>query len=89
MSTGNGIAKHIDASGVVVGLVYKHQVRTGTFIYDLNSDTLIEDLLTLVPEGGHDWSLARVWDMNDKGQIVCTGTNPQGQQTIFVLTPIE
>src|SRR5262245_5112650 len=45
------------------------------------------DLNSLIPSDSH-WKLAWAWDINNKGQIVGYGTNPDRQQHAFLLTPV-
>jgi hypothetical protein len=43
------------------------------------------DLNTFLPSG---WIMDQAFDINDNGQIICNGSNPEGKGGAFILTPI-
>jgi probable HAF family extracellular repeat protein len=47
----------------------------------------LTDLNTLLPPGS-DWTLSGAYGINDSGQIVGGGTNPQGERHAFLMTPV-
>ena len=51
----------------------------------LYSNGTMTDLNALIPSG---WTLEQANAINDAGQIVGYGYNPQGQQDAFLLTPV-
>jgi probable HAF family extracellular repeat protein len=83
----NSYADSINNSGQVVGM---SGTRSGVDIPFLYSDGRMSDLNTLIdPAAG--WTLRSVGTsgaINDAGQIVGTGTNPNGRPHAFLLTPI-
>ena len=76
----------INSSGQIVGYSYPvtnnyswHAcIWQNGSIYDLNDYVV----------SGSDWSLEYATAINDKGQIVGYGTNPQGQHHAFLLNPL-
>jgi probable HAF family extracellular repeat protein len=51
----------------------------------LYSNGVMTDLNSLIPSG---WWAGGAAAINDSGQIVCDGTNPEGQNVAFLLTPV-
>jgi hypothetical protein len=47
---------------------------------------ILRDLNDLIPPDS-GWRLTDVYSINDRGQMLGTGYNPEGQQTTFLLTP--
>ena len=82
-------ATGINASGQVVGYAYAGSGGIGTalggaFVY---SGGTMTDLNTLInPASG--WALGRANAINDSGQIVGDGINPDGSLHGFLLTPV-
>jgi probable HAF family extracellular repeat protein len=54
----------------------------------LDSDGTMYDLNTLLDSSGIGWTLTMACGINDLGQIVGGGTNPQGRGHAFLLTPV-
>ncbi len=78
------LANGISSNGQVVG-----DADIGGSIYHafLYSNGAMTDLNTLIdPASG--WMLSNATAINDSGQIVGEGINPQGQQHAFLLTPV-
>lgn len=80
-----GIAAYdINDAGQVVGNGFFYRYTDGPFVW--TSDTGVRDLNTLIdPSLG--WRLSVVGAINNKGQIVGTGTNKDGDARAFLLTP--
>ncbi len=74
----NSIANSINSNGQVVG------VGEFPFIY---SDGDTDNLSDLVPANS-GWTLNTAVAINDEGQIVGNGINPDGQPDAFLLTPV-
>ena len=47
------------------------------------------DLKSLVDTSGDNWDLVAAYDINNKGEIVGYGFNPQGLTRAFLLTPVH
>ncbi len=78
------IAYDINAHGDIVG---SSEISPGVeraFVYSPLTGML--DLNTLIAPG---WTLVEAHGVNDKGQIVGTGINPQGQTHAFLLTSLR
>jgi probable HAF family extracellular repeat protein/parallel beta-helix repeat protein len=73
-----GVAYGINSAGQVVGIT-----RGRPFLYSAGTVT---DLSSLLPANS-GWRLLEARAINDSGQIVGAGTNPQGQTHAFLLTP--
>lgn len=74
----SGAAYGINDSGLIVG-----SSDGGAFIYEnsiVNLNSLIDSL--------SGWHLTRAVDINNLGQIVGYGTNPEGRQHAFLLMPV-
>lgn len=79
--TASGYARGINNLGNVVGMSGNHP-----FIW--NSVAGMRDLNDLLDGSGNGWLLSRAYDVNDRGQIVGFGRNPDGFSHGFLLTPI-
>ena len=78
-------ARAVNASGDVVGssqLVSSTETRA--FICEAGVMTELNDRLSPVD---NDWDLLEAWDINDSGQIVGYGENPDGLIHAFLLSP--
>lgn len=73
-------ANAINASGVVVG-----RSGGGALVWDPSTGMHI---LNSLIDPGSGWRLDEAIDINDHGQIVGTGINPQGITRAFLLTPV-
>ncbi|MFA7238423.1 MAG: hypothetical protein WC058_16320 [Phycisphaeraceae bacterium] len=80
----NSYASGINNLGNVVG---KAQVVGDIYHAFLYSDSMMADLNDCIASGS-GWLLQNAVDINDVGQIVGVGINPQGQTRAFLLTPI-
>ena len=74
-------ARGINNHGEVVGV-------SGGRGFVWNVDDGMLDLNDLLDDSGTGWVLTHPYDINDKGQIVGSGQNPNGFQRAFLLTPI-
>ena len=85
------IAYGVNASGHIVGYAEIPAGVKHAFIWtDDNSNGApdageLKDLNVLAP--GTGWTFLEARAINDRGQIVGTGTNPSGQTRAFLLTP--
>jgi probable HAF family extracellular repeat protein len=79
------LAVDINNVGQVVGLAMTSNNDWHAFLYSGNGP--LQDLNDLI-DPSPEWTLEESSAINDKGQIVCTGVNPNGQKHIFLLTPI-
>src|SRR5262249_7052871 len=77
-------AKGVNSSGQVVGEADAGSVAHA-FLY---RDGAMVDLNDLIPEGS-GWMLTDATGINDAGQIVGQGTNPDGQSPAYLLPPDE
>ncbi|MBE9036723.1 DUF3466 family protein [aff. Roholtiella sp. LEGE 12411] len=77
-------ANDINDAGQVIGNGFFYRYTDGPFLW--TSTTGVRNLNTLIdPSLG--WSLSTVEAINNKGQIVGTGTNQDGYGAAFLLTP--
>jgi probable HAF family extracellular repeat protein len=76
-----GYARAINDLGEVVGVV-----NDGPFIWD--SVAGMRNLNDLLDDSGDGWVLTHAYDINDRGQIVGFGTNPDGDVHGFLLNPV-
>ncbi|MBV9924143.1 MAG: DUF4214 domain-containing protein [Acidobacteria bacterium] len=90
----NSYAYDINESGQVVGASETgdpdHNVSRAFLWQDANNNDLsdageLHDLNVLAPNTG--WTFEEARGINDRGQIVGTGTNPDGKEHAFLLTP--
>ncbi len=79
------LGKAINASGQIVGISHTTNSTYHAFIYDGGAMHDLNDLLPLDP----DWVLESAQGINDAGQIVGYGTNPDGAEHAYLLTPID
>ena len=80
---GGSNAYAINASGEVVGASATLTNAAGdAFLYTTSSGMI--DLNSLLPAGS-GWDLQVATGINDSGQVVGFGTNPEGQQDAFLL----
>jgi probable HAF family extracellular repeat protein len=77
-------AYSVNASGQIVG--YSTTKGNATFAAFLYSGGTMTDLNSLLPPDS-GWTLYFAEAINNQGQIVGTGTNPNGQHDAFLLTP--
>ncbi len=81
----NSYARSINEHGVVVGeMTDASQLNDRAFVYTAGQLHDLNDLAAL-PAG---WTLREAEEVNDLGQIVGWGTNAQGRQAAFLLTPV-
>ena len=74
----SGSALSINDNGQIVGY------NAGAFVYDsINGKQYLNDL---IDESG--WKLEVAYDINNQGQIVGYGRNPDNQERAFLLTPV-
>ena len=80
-------ARGVNASGQVVGAfgVHSGPVQTHAFVY---SGGEMQDLNTLIMASSSGWILVQANAINDAGEIVGYGTNPDGKQHAFKLKPL-
>jgi probable HAF family extracellular repeat protein len=75
----------INSKGWVVGLAEQRQPGVGNWvIHDGNSPHSLSDLI--LPGSG--WTISAAVDVNDRGQVIGEGTNPQGYSNGFLLDPL-
>ena len=74
----------INNAGQVVGT---SDAATGRSAFLWQNGTMT-DLSTVVGVAGTGWSLRHATAINDVGQIVGYGMNPQGEEHAFLLTPV-
>ncbi|MFA7237611.1 MAG: DUF3466 family protein [Phycisphaeraceae bacterium] len=80
-------ARAINNSGQIVGEASTATHGQHAFIY---ANGVMNDINTLLAPSNPGWTFTRANDINDRGQIVGMGVNPQGQPRAFaILTPIE
>ena len=79
----NSIAYDVNSSGQVVGMAQNGSNLSRAFLR--SSAGVMQDLNDLAP--GTGWTFQEARAVNDRGQIVGTGTNPGGQTHAFLLTP--
>jgi len=77
-------AQGINASGQIVGFMSDTFGDFHAFVYE--GDTGVLDLNTLIPVNS-GWTLLSATGINDGGDIIGSGINPQGQSAYFLLTP--
>jgi probable HAF family extracellular repeat protein len=85
--------RSVNNAGTVIG-VYQSQAEpggspysriiSGFFVWDRRNGQ--RDLPSLLPPGS-GWQIKDVYEINNAGQIVGTGINPEGRQRGFLLTP--
>lgn len=80
----NSAAYGINNAGQVVG---DSGAATGTRAF-LWQNGVMTDLNTFAGVAGTGWVLTQATAINDLGQIVGRGINPQGEQRAFLLTPV-
>jgi probable HAF family extracellular repeat protein len=80
----NSFGVAINDFGQVVGDSYPLNQPVHAFLWDSNNG--MQDLNTLIPPDS-GWTLETGYDINDAGQIVGQGRNPDGQEHGFLLTP--
>jgi probable HAF family extracellular repeat protein len=74
----------INDAGQLVGF---SNAATGNSAF-LWQNGVMTDLSTVAGVAGTGWSLTEAWAINDVGQIVGSGRNPQGDISAFILTPV-
>jgi probable HAF family extracellular repeat protein len=79
------VARGINNSGQVVG---SSRASTGTRAFLWDSTSGMQDLNDLLDPSGVGWTLSRSLVVNDAGQIVGVGRNPDGVTRGFLLTPV-
>lgn len=77
-------AQGINNLGQVVGSSGK-EFDSNAFLWDATNG--MHDINDLVDESGQGWHLRYALQINDSGQIVGGGTNPDGYERTFLLTP--
>lgn len=77
----NSIAFGLNNHGYVVGTA-----RGRAFLWQ--RDIGMVDLNARLDKPRMDWTLGSAWAVNDHGQIVGGGTNPDGRPEAFLLTPV-
>jgi probable HAF family extracellular repeat protein len=75
----------INASGQVVGSAQAADGHFAPFLYTVNAGMV--DLNTLIPSGS-GWTIFFPRAINDAGQITGIGSNPDGLNHAFLLTPV-
>ncbi len=81
----NSSAKAINVNDAIVGSSdISGDIATHAFLY---ADGVMVDLNTLIPATS-GWTLTDATGINDDGQIVGTGENPQGLIRPYLLTPL-
>lgn len=79
-------ARAINNSSQIVGEASTATHGQHAFIY---ANGVMNDINTLLAPSNPGWTFTRANDINDRGQIVGMGVNPQGQPRAFaILTPI-
>jgi probable HAF family extracellular repeat protein len=76
-------AQGINNAGQVV--VFSGAATGGAFLWQ---NGVMTDLNTVSGVAGTGWSLTDATAINDAGQIVGYGSNPQGVTSAFILTPV-
>jgi probable HAF family extracellular repeat protein len=85
---GLGSATGINRAGQVVGYInttFGGVAPAGAFLF---SNGTLFNLKTLLDSSGKGWSLVSAQGINDNGQIVGYGWDPQFQEHAFLLTPV-
>ena len=78
----------MNAKGAVVGTGEWGGVDGTRLFYSDPSSYSLQDLATLIPPDS-GWKLLNAYSVNDRGQILGSGIDPQGQQAKFLLTPVD
>jgi probable HAF family extracellular repeat protein len=73
----------LNNAGHVVGLITTGFSTSHAFLWD----GALHDLNSLIPLNS-GWTLTDARDINDAGQIVGNGWNPEGHFRAFILTPV-
>lgn len=81
--SGSSFGHDINSAGRIVGLASSGFSSAVAFYWDGE----FHDLNDLIPENS-GWALQDARGINDLGQIVGSGFNPQGQYRAFILTPV-
>ena len=82
----SSVAQGINDRGQIVGFSYTGSVPGyHAFLYSNGS---MQDLNNLVALPASGWTLTQAYAINNAGQIVGYGTNPQGQIRAFLLKPL-
>ena len=76
-----GYARGINNFGEVVGVD-----GNDPFIWDIVGG--MRNLNDLLDNSGDDWVLTHAYDINDSGQVVGVGSNPDGYTHAYLLTPV-
>lgn len=87
---GHGSAKSINNHGQIVGSLNFGSETLVDFrpvMWDANGE--VKDLAALSNANELGWILGRLDEINDSGQIAGTGTNPDGIERGFLLTPVS
>jgi probable HAF family extracellular repeat protein len=88
LDIGVGEAHAVNSAGQVVGTSgSKDYMYNSGYIAFIWEDGVRTELNSLIAPGS-GWNLKVAYDINDVGQIVGSGTNPLGQSSTFLLTPI-
>ncbi|MDR3621368.1 MAG: PEP-CTERM sorting domain-containing protein [Paludisphaera borealis] len=80
--------KDMNAKGDVVGAGEWGGVDGGRPFYNAAGTSSIYDLNDLIPANS-GWKLNDAYSINDRGQILGQGIDPEGQHSDFLLTPVE
>lgn len=81
----DGKALGVNDAGAVVGYSTTKAMEQRAF---LSENGKMQDLNSLIPPESH-WDLLAAKDINNKGQIVGEGINPEGLRRGFLLTPMS
>ncbi|AMV38586.1 PEP-CTERM sorting domain-containing protein [Planctomyces sp. SH-PL62] len=80
----------INAAGEIIGQISRvndySRREDGGYFYAAAGETTIHRLAELLPPG-LNWKNLSLLDINDKGQILGMGNNPDGVSSNFLLTP--
>jgi probable HAF family extracellular repeat protein len=81
------VASNLNSCGQIVGSAdtIPGVASPHAFLY---CDGTMSDLNEQLLPGGPVWTLTAAYGINDSGQIVGTGINPEGQEHAFLLTPV-
>jgi hypothetical protein len=78
--------RDMNAQGDVVGSASWGDADESRLFYNEAGTTTLHDLAAMIPPNS-GWKLTDVYSINDRGQILGMGVNPQGEASAFLLTP--